>query len=71
MSKEPSASVEEILLSLQGLLSILVWAARHGHDSVCEQLVMYFVQEAPKGPHLLKLAEVQARRPFRAVLTCT
>jgi ankyrin repeat protein len=57
LSTEAANAVPDILVSLQGLLTILMWAVRHRHDHVCEQLVAYFVQEAPRGAHLLKLAE--------------
>lgn len=47
--------------SLQGLVATLLWATLHGYVALCEQVAHYFAIEAPKGAHLLKLLDVQAR----------
>lgn len=73
----PQRSAADHLKSLGGVLSILVWGARHGHGSLCEQTAQYLSKDAGAGPHLFKLAEAQVRarpRHFRpaaiSIQTC-
>ena len=40
------------MLSLRGLISTLLWATRHSHTSLREQVGHYFATEAPKGARL-------------------
>jgi hypothetical protein len=52
-------SHEDAMLSLRGLISTLLWATRHSHTSLREQVGHYFATEAPKGAHLPKLVEAE------------
>ena len=49
----------DALLCLQGLLSTLIWAAKHGHTGLRDHVTHYFTMEAPKGTHFRQLAEAQ------------
>lgn len=53
----PAGGPAAPLTSLQSLVMILIWGARCGHTSLCEQGAHYFAQQAARGTHVRELVE--------------